>query len=436
MISLGLSVNTSFASPTWTNINGSQSFSSLYDVAVDSSGNVYVVDNSVTIKIWNRTTGTWSEWSTSFTFTTPSSLTFDGSGNLYVVDSASGVYNIRKWTRSTDTWSTLSASSAPGLITKLYADQAGNLYATDALNSSVKKLVQGSSAWTDIGGSNFANPLGIVADSSGNVYVADGSYNKIKKLAANSSTWTDITGTATFGRPFDLDLDTSGHLYVTDVGSKKIMVLDLSTSVWTDITYSSVLSFPRGIAADISGHVYVVDLSNNRVQMLRGTVDAQTPTITAQPISVITQPEPSGISLEVTASITDGGTLSYQWYSNTVISNTGGTAIAEATRASYTAPVATVGKKYYYVVVTNTNITAGGSIVANVASDPVEVTVVGKGDANLDGKVNNADALLLIRYLNNQTSLTDEQKIILDMNNDKQLDTTDVKLILAQAVGK
>ncbi|MCL2174661.1 MAG: hypothetical protein FWB73_01320 [Treponema sp.] len=54
----------------------------------------------------------------------------------------------------------------------------------------------------------------------------------------------------------------------------------------------------------------------------------------------------------------DGGTISYQWYSNNTSSNEGGSLINGATNASYTPPVSTTsaGQYYYYVVVTNTNL--------------------------------------------------------------------------------
>lgn len=59
-------------------------------------------------------------------------------------------------------------------------------------------------------------------------------------------------------------------------------------------------------------------------------------------------------ALSVTASVGDGGTLSYQWYSNTTTTNSGGTLISGATSADYTPPTAVAGTLYYYCVVTNT----------------------------------------------------------------------------------
>ena len=58
------------------------------------------------------------------------------------------------------------------------------------------------------------------------------------------------------------------------------------------------------------------------------------------------------------------------------------------------------------------------------------------GDANGDGKVTNADALLLTKFIKGLTTLTAEQKLAVDMNGDQQWDAVDVQMILALCVGK
>jgi hypothetical protein len=85
-------------------------------------------------------------------------------------------------------------------------------------------------------------------------------------------------------------------------------------------------------------------------------VNAATPVITTHPASAnIPEGAPGAKrTLSVVATSPDGGTLTYQWYSNTTASNTTGTAILGATGASYPAPIDVVGTFYYYVVVTNT----------------------------------------------------------------------------------
>lgn len=95
------------------------------------------------------------------------------------------------------------------------------------------------------------------------------------------------------------------------------------------------------------------------------------PSITTQPVGQeVTKDE--AVTLSVVASVTDGGTLSYQWYSNIANSITGGAAIAGATNSSYTVPTSEVGTLYYYVEVTNTQT---GLIPKTTISNVIEVKV-------------------------------------------------------------
>ncbi|MBR2165215.1 MAG: hypothetical protein IJ915_01525, partial [Paludibacteraceae bacterium] len=75
----------------------------------------------------------------------------------------------------------------------------------------------------------------------------------------------------------------------------------------------------------------------------------ETPHITSHPSSgsAMYDKGDAATALSVTASVSDGGTLSYQWYSNTTATNTGGTLISGATSADYTPSTAVAGTLYY-----------------------------------------------------------------------------------------
>ena len=73
-------------------------------------------------------------------------------------------------------------------------------------------------------------------------------------------------------------------------------------------------------------------------------------TITSQPAGATYCQNVNATALSVSA--TGTGTLTYQWYSNTANSNSGGTAITGATTSTYTPLTSTVGTLYYYAVVT------------------------------------------------------------------------------------
>jgi|GEM_PF-2728533 len=113
--------------------------------------------------------------------------------------------------------------------------------------------------------------------------------------------------------------------------------------------------------------------------------NAQTPTITiqpqgpAKPISIGTD-----FQLEITASVTDGGTLTYQWYRSGSNGFDSGTLIAGATGRSYKPDTSDVSDYWYYCVVTNTNNSVNGEKAASEHSTSVQVQVQVRDESNPD----------------------------------------------------
>lgn len=70
--------------------------------------------------------------------------------------------------------------------------------------------------------------------------------------------------------------------------------------------------------------------------------------------------------------------VTYQWYSNTVNSNSGGTLIGGATASTYSPPTGTIGTTYYYCVITWSTCTSGtltsGTQVIDVYAPPCYCT--------------------------------------------------------------
>jgi hypothetical protein len=115
--------------------------------------------------------------------------------------------------------------------------------------------------------------------------------------------------------------------------------------VWNNVAhtnYQNVSDYGEA-TLDANGHNFAINAKN--------------PTISVQPAGKLYQPGTQAVPLTVTAASTDGGTLSYEWFSNTTNSYTGGTSVG--TGAFYT-PVISIGDSttYYWVEVTNT-ITVG-----------------------------------------------------------------------------
>ncbi len=101
--------------------------------------------------------------------------------------------------------------------------------------------------------------------------------------------------------------------------------------------------------------------------------NARRPIINVQPKDV-TVIQGIDAKLSVEAIVKDSGTMSYQWYSNTINSNTGGTPIPGADSAVFNLPTADVGTVYYYVVITNTN---------NAATGPIKIATATSGVATV-----------------------------------------------------
>ena len=96
------------------------------------------------------------------------------------------------------------------------------------------------------------------------------------------------------------------------------------------------------------------------------------PVITTQPASSSSVCAGSG-SLTVSAV---GSQLTYQWYSNTTASTTGGTAISGATTATLTIPSTATGTNYYYVVVSGACSQSVTSTVSTVTVTPAPAAPV------------------------------------------------------------
>ncbi|MEM6719541.1 MAG: PKD domain-containing protein [Bacteroidota bacterium] len=129
-----------------------------------------------------------------------------------------------------------------------------------------------------------------------------------------------------------------------------------------ELFYYCEITFATGGCSNINSQVASVTVTPNA-------------TITTQPTATQSLCVGSTIDTPLTVAFTDGtGTVSYQWYSNTTNSNTGGTAIAGATNDTYTPPTfTTAGTFYYYVELSFTPSSNGCN---DVVSDVAEIIVV------------------------------------------------------------
>jgi len=179
--------------------------------------------------------------------------------------------------------------------------------------------------------------------------------------------------------------------------------IDYTNGTGTSVNGATNAAFSPNFTEDGTYRYYVVVTNTNNKASNRKTAarksnpaivtvndpnNAQYPVISAQPQSTITYLDLTAIvTLSVTASVTDGGDLTYQWYSNTSATTTGGSEIAEAVEASYSPTISSADTYYYYVIVTNTRTEAPNR---KEAPTPSEVATVQVQAVNITLTVHNS----------------------------------------------
>ncbi|MEK3910225.1 InlB B-repeat-containing protein [Paenibacillus sp. FSL H7-0331] len=251
----------------------------------------------------------------------PFGMALDSSGNFYIVDT--GDHRVRKIDASGQI-STIAGTGVSGYSGDggaatsaqlnypkgVAVDSSGNVYIADRDNHRIRKVDASGKistiAGTGTGGYNKDNvagttaqlnqPHGVAADSSGNVYIADTLNNRIRKIDTSGKI-TTIAGSSQFGYsgdngpatsaelrlPYGVALDSSGNVYIADLGNHSIRKVNKSGQISTiagtggltggysgdkGLATLAKLKAPIGVAADASGNVYIADSGNNRIRMI------------------------------------------------------------------------------------------------------------------------------------------------------------------------
>ena len=331
-----------------TQLATSVSLNQLIDVKVDASGNVYISDqfeylvekvdtagkikvivgNSVPTGVKPDTTGTQN--ATSISLNAPREIAVDSSGNLYISDTVNNLVAIvdiagkikviagNSFTTGVkpDTTGTQSATSVSlngpfGVA----VDNSGNVYIAPQFDNLVEKIdtagkikvIAGNSFNTgvkaDTTGTQNATSVslnrnsGLAVDNSGNVYIADrdnfliekvDTAGKIKVIAGNSfntGVKADTSGTqnatsVSLYYPVGVTVDGIGNIYIADQFNHLVEKIDtagkikviagggtvVSNTSGTQLATSVGLSVPAGVAIDSSGNVYIADTNNNLLE--------------------------------------------------------------------------------------------------------------------------------------------------------------------------
>jgi DNA-binding beta-propeller fold protein YncE len=231
-------------------------------VAVDSAGNVYLVDNGDNaIKKWTVDDNTVTTL-VSAGLSDPLGVAVDGAGNVYFADT--GHNAIKEWTVANSNVTTLVSSglNAPQCVA---VDGAGNVYITDTDNNALKEWTAADGNVTTLVSSGLNQPNGVAVDGAGNVYIGDFKNNAIVEwTAANNTLTTLVSG---LNGADGMAVDGAGNVYVTDYANSTIEKWTAATGAVTTLV-SSGLDQPIGVAVDSTGNVYIADTYNNAIKEL------------------------------------------------------------------------------------------------------------------------------------------------------------------------
>ena len=259
---------------------------------------------------------------TSFELNTPTGVAVDSQGNLYIVDATlNRVFEVNSGGDISTVAGTPAAggySGDGGLATSAHLnnpqavafDASGNIYIADYLNYVVREISGGKiktfagnhqqespPGGTGDGGAataaELSGPLGVAIDNSGNVYISDSAVSRIR--AVTNGAINTIAGTgqaccsgeggpavnAALNTPQQLAVDASGNLFFG--GTNCVVDEVTATGTLVRIAGNGTLGYsgdggpatnaqlscgPVGVALDGAGNIYIADTYNNVIRMV------------------------------------------------------------------------------------------------------------------------------------------------------------------------
>ncbi|MBS0377975.1 MAG: hypothetical protein JSS29_05760 [Proteobacteria bacterium] len=326
------------------------SFFGAADIAMDSTGTMYVTDqfNNRIDKVTPAgvvttfagaasANGNADGTGAAALFNSPSAVAADAAGDVYVADTNNS--SIRKVTPD-GIVTTLNVSLA-GKPTGITLGSDNSLYVTlleevDKISpqGALTKLAGGVAGSTDGtgGAARFNAPSGIAINGAGVVYVADlgnctvramtpaGVVTTLAGSAGECSASVDGTGSAArFQGPTDVAVDSAGNVYVSDVtqavaqgGSQQVLIRKVTPQgTVTTIVPNGSLGFlgDGALACDAAGNLYIADALKHEVNKVTPQGALSTAVGSVTPFGLAFAPAPATLSWPTAVAVLSTGQL-------------------------------------------------------------------------------------------------------------------------------
>jgi sugar lactone lactonase YvrE len=299
-------------------------------VAVDSAGNVFIADSGnnrvrkitpslvISTVAGNGVMGSLGDGGPAISaeLNNPLGVAIDSSGNLYIVDA--GNNRIRKVNPA----GVITAVAGNGTVSfsgdgipavnaslnfpnSVAIDSAGNLFIADTNHHRIRKVdtngvIQtvagnGTQGFGGDGGpalnAQLNSPAGVAVDGAGNLFIADTDNNRVRQVTPGGTIST-VAGTGSSGFtgdggpaaaaelfvPIDVKVDAAGNLLIADYENNRIRTV--TAGIINTVAGNDNIGFGgdggpataaqfdgiSGIATDAAGSVFIADIYNSRVR--------------------------------------------------------------------------------------------------------------------------------------------------------------------------
>jgi sugar lactone lactonase YvrE len=307
----------------------------VYVNATDASGNsaAITVFGDINTDAGNGSAGYSGDGgaATSARLNSPYQVAVDSSGNLFIADLNN--QRIRRVDAATGIITTVAGDGSAGYSgdggaatnaslqypTAVALDRSGNLFISDYGNARIRRVDAATGIITTVAGSGSAGysgdggaatnaslkfTYGVVLDRAGNLFIADEGNDRIRRVDAATGIITTVAGNGSIGYsgdggaatnakldgPFNVALDRAGNLFIADFYNARIRRVDVATGIITTVAGNGSAGYsgdggaatntklfgPFGVTLDRAGNLFIADWFNYRVRR----VDAGTGIIT------------------------------------------------------------------------------------------------------------------------------------------------------------